>query len=1450
MNANGSPVTGPVNLKFDFAYTNATASILCTQQIAGVVLTNGVFHSKLEPDCTPSTFTSVLNLVPAGEALAIRVTDETHTKAYSFQALHAMPAAIMSTMSKQLVQMGATPGQILAWDGSKWAPSDESGTGDGTVTSVATGTGLTGGPITTTGTISIANGGVDTTQLANSSVTDAKIATGITRSKLANGTANAVIVNSAAGVITEVAQLALTQGGTGAITAAGARTNLGLGTAAVADIGFGAGQVMAGNSVPVCLAHEKLQMNVGPVYWSCAADNDSLDTTKVPLDGSVAMTGALNVNAHKILNVTSPTDPGDAANKAYVDAQVGGFTSSQWLENSGKIYYNANNVGIGTNNPSHQFTTTGDAMVGSGGYPAFYLRDTNWWIGLLQSADTSWPDADSFVFNSPTGRHFVFQTGAAGKVEGTPRMLIDATSGFVGIGTTVPGERLDIAGNAAVSGKLRLKSDNANFVELQAPAALAAGLTFKLPGVAGSAGNALVTDGAGNLSWAAVATGATSVGGDINGTITNAQINAGAIADAEVAAGAAIAQSKIANLTTDLAGKEPTITGTTTDKYWRGDKTWQTLDTSVVPENTNLYFTEARVLGTDLAGFSATTGAVGAADTVLSAFEKLAGNLAATSAAQANYVEKDGDTMTGALILNADPAVALGAATKQYVDAQVSGTSYWTKTGTAVHYDGGNVGIGTSNPSSKLSVYGDGSYITKETVTGLDNAIDGVFKYGYTGDLKAGGTGHTNRWHGLDATITAGAGANNKLLFKMFQGGNNNNAGAYVMTLQGDGNVGIGTTSPAATLNVQGSGILVDNGTVDSPNIMFRDATSAKTWNMDGYNGSFRIFTETSLNGGGGTERFVMTSTGLAGLNTASPGAALDIASTTSGLLIPRLTTAERNAIASPANGLQIFNTTTSEINFYHLPSTSWKALGVAGTGVQSITASTGLTPAGAITNTGTIAVDVGTGAGQILQLDGSAKIPAVDGSLVTNLNPVNLSAVVPISKGGTGLNAAGTANTILGVNGAGTGLEYKALVANSPLALTNAAGSATLDLGTVPVTKGGTGLSSLTGNMFYTSNALGTAMQTFSCPLSQIVTFNALGEPGCTTVSSMTTYGADLGPVWSANTDGAFIKLRSTGDAVGASYLEIGTTDNSDESIIFTQTGAERLRIHTNGYVGIGTTAPTARLQVMDDTNPNMIVGTSVGDKGAMFLGNSNHGIMRGPSGANIGFTPNGNDVTVFTSNGVLHLANGPTGGSATPALTVLNDRRVGVGTQSPISVLTASGTNNPFAIQAGAGDHVYMEFYARTAAPTTRSGFIGYPGAGSNDLTIGNETGGDVVIPNGNVKASAYLFTSDRRLKKNIKTIHNALDMVLGLRGVEFDWRKTGHHELGFIAQEVEGIEPNLVVTGRSDGMKSVKYGNIVPVLVEAMKEQNREIASLKEENQKLKEEIELIKKHLKIK
>lgn len=82
------------------------------------------------------------------------------------------------------------------------------------------------------------------------------------------------------------------------------------------------------------------------------------------------------------------------------------------------------------------------------------------------------------------------------------------------------------------------------------------------------------------------------------------------------------------DLYTALSGKEPTITAGTSLQYWRGDKSWQTLDTTAVVEASNLYFTESRVRATPLTGYVLGSNlAIAATDTVLQAFQKIQGQL-------------------------------------------------------------------------------------------------------------------------------------------------------------------------------------------------------------------------------------------------------------------------------------------------------------------------------------------------------------------------------------------------------------------------------------------------------------------------------------------------------------------------------------------------------------------------------------------------------------------------------------------------------------------------------------------------------------------------------------------------------------------------------------------------------------------------------------------------------
>ena len=98
--------------------------------------------------------------------------------------------------------------------------------------------------------------------------------------------------------------------------------------------------------------------------------------------------------------------------------------------------------------------------------------------------------------------------------------------------------------------------------------------------------------------------------------------------------------------------------------------------------------------------------------------------------------------------------------------------------------------------------------------------------------------------------------------------------------------------------------------------------------------------------------------------------------------------------------------------------------------------------------------------------------------------------------------------------------------------------------------------------------------------------------------------------------------------------------------------------------------------------------------------------------------------------------------------------------------------------------------------------------------------------------------LPSSDERLKENIHTIQDPLKKVSALRGVTFDFKEDKKKQIGVIAQEVEKIIPE-VVGENHDGYKGVQYGNLVGLLIEAIKEQQEQINELKNEIKQLKME-----------
>jgi hypothetical protein len=138
-----------------------------------------------------------------------------------------------------------------------------------------------------------------------------------------------------------------------------------------------------------------------------------------------------------------------------------------------------------------------------------------------------------------------------------------------------------------------------------------------------------------------------------------------------------------------------------------------------------------------------------------------------------------------------------------------------------------------------------------------------------------------------------------------------------------------------------------------------------------------------------------------------------------------------------------------------------------------------------------------------------------------------------------------------------------------------------------------------------------------------------------------------------------------------------------------------------------------------------------------------------------------------------------------------------------------------------------------------TASNGNITLTPNGTGNVGIGAAPTGTYkleVTGSSGIGAAAYYYTSDATLKKNIQTLTNALDKIEKLRGVSFNWKSDGKAQIGLIAQEVEKVIPDVVSTG-NNGLKSVEYGNLVAVLIEGMKEQQKQIEALQAEITTLK-------------
>jgi len=357
-----------------------------------------------------------------------------------------------------------------------------------------------------------------------------------------------------------------------------------------------------------------------------------------------------------------------------------------------------------------------------------------------------------------------------------------------------------------------------------------------------------------------------------------------------------------------------------------------------------------------------------------------------------------------------------------------------------------------------------------------------------------------------------------------------------------------------------------------------------------------------------------------------------------------------------------------------------------------------------------------------------------------------------------------------------------------------------------------------------YTSTAHGTSLYFLTTPvgsttMTERMRIDSTGNVGIGTNAPLQTlHIANSGG--EEGYPGIFIQDPTTTSAYGGSlyYDDRGGLNVFKMSVTANSVETGYIAMNRdNGKVGIGTTAPTMKLHV-----------------GGASPGSADQTIMQVGDGVTTGagalyFTYNAPYVSgnVYYDSGWKY-----GGGAAKPA---------SIGLSNGIIFVTSDDT-------VGAAGGAVPNMINRMAI--TSSGNVG----------IATVSPSALFHVNGAALATAWNTSSDARLKTNVQEIHNPLDKILALRGVEFDWRKdieqpTRHeqtHDIGVIAQEVERQFPEAVTTAK-DGFKSVAYSKLVSPIIGAIKElyarltgvegqqnqQSRKIASVEEQVKVLQEQ-----------
>ncbi|WP_162143388.1 tail fiber domain-containing protein [Pseudovibrio exalbescens] len=336
---------------------------------------------------------------------------------------------------------------------------------------------------------------------------------------------------------------------------------------------------------------------------------------------------------------------------------------------------------------------------------------------------------------------------------------------------------------------------------------------------------------------------------------------------------------------------------------------------------------------------------------------------------------------------------------------------------------------------------------------------------------------------------------------------------------------------------------------------------------------------------------------------------------------------------------------------------------------------------------------------------------------------------------------------------------------------------------------------------------------------------------------------------------------LKHSRNGIPTQFMQRVSNNGSVDTLITSVDGNDNagIAIDENGNVGIGTTSPTAKLHFANDV-------AGAGDANMIQLYNDNGGIIYGFGMQSGGLSYRGGAHIFYSAD------------ASTEYMRIANSGNLGLGTISPKEELHIKG-NAALLVLEGT-DHAYMEFFPDTYAGG-RKAYVGFGGTGEN-FTIGNEEATGSIILNtsaagteflvsdsGNTGVgvsspsyklhvggqvagnAAYVNTSDARLKKDVADISYGISDVMKLRPVTFYWKDQDAdwqqgRKVGLIAQEVEKIAPEVVSTADDEmKTKSIAYGDLVPLLIKSVQEQQAMIEKLEAANDNLTQKVDALEK-----